>query len=62
MRIRECAGCVPELHPGCRFVQCCIERAIEHCGLCEAFPCAHLESFVSDDSPGCPSGYHVHNL
>ena len=58
----ECKGCIPEDHGDCRFVRCCTERRIEHCGLCADFPCAELAAFCPDDRPGCPTGYHIENL
>jgi hypothetical protein len=57
-----CAGCLPANHPDCRFVTCCLERGIEHCGLCEKFPCRDLREFVPDDRPGCEPGYHIEGL
>ena len=40
----ECRGCAYELgltrHGECAIFQCCVgERGLEHCGLCEKFPC-----------------------
>ena len=58
----ECSGCIPSLHPTCHFVQCCLERGIEHCGLCVEFPCQRLREFVPDDRPECPPGFHIENL
>jgi hypothetical protein len=58
----ECAGCVPEMHPECHFVRCCLAGKIEHCGYCGDFPCARLVEFRPDDRPGCPPGYHIGNL
>lgn len=57
-----CVGCVPESHADCRFVTCCLSKGIEHCGLCEDFPCRELAAFVPDDRPECPPGYHIANL
>lgn len=57
-----CTGCHPADHPDCHFIRCCLSRGIEHCGLCTVFPCSRLVSFVPDDSPGCPPGYHIANL
>ena len=57
-----CRGCVPQDHGNCYFVRCCLERDIEHCGLCVDFPCEKLSAFVPDDRPGCPAGYHIMNL
>gem|GEM_PF-1147868 len=58
----ECQGCAPEKHEDCHFVQCCLEREIEHCGFCSDFPCMRLIQFCPDDRPGCPQGYHIDNL
>ncbi|HVP93121.1 MAG TPA: DUF3795 domain-containing protein [Acidobacteriota bacterium] len=58
----KCYGCVPALHMDCYFVKCCMERRIEHCGLCEDFPCQKLQEFVPDDRPECPNGYHIESL
>jgi hypothetical protein len=58
----ECGGCVPADHMDCRFVACCLERGLEHCGLCEEFPCRRLREFVPDDRPGCEPGYHILEL
>jgi hypothetical protein len=57
-----CAGCIPSLLADCHFVKCGLEKRIEHCGLCDQFPCQKLIEFVPDDRPGCPPGYHVENL
>lgn len=58
----SCEGCVPEAHGECHFVGCCLSRGLEHCGLCEDFPCRELKDFVPDDRPECPQGYHIANL
>jgi len=58
----ECAGCVPDGHADCHFVNCCAEKQIQHCGLCGDFPCLYLIEFCPDDHPGCPPGYHIQNL
>lgn len=58
----RCGGCVASEHPDCHFVSCCLERGIEHCGLCEEFPCRKLREFVPDDRPGCEPGYHIKEL
>lgn len=58
----ECQGCSLEAKPECRFVVCCVNKRIEHCGQCESLPCAALAKFVPDDSEGCPPGYHIENL
>jgi hypothetical protein len=58
----ECAGCVPEDHTDCHFVKCCLDKGIEHCGLCGDFPCRKIKEFVPDDRPGCPAGYHIEEL
>jgi len=58
----DCLGCIPQDHEDCHFVRCCLDKAIEHCGLCEQFPCQKLSTFVPDDRPRCPPGYHIMNL
>jgi hypothetical protein len=58
----ECRGCVPEGHQDCHFVHCCLDKGIEHCGLCVEFPCQRLRTFVPDDRPESPPGYHIMNL
>lgn len=58
----KCSGCIPSLHMNCHFVKCCLNKGIEHCGFCEAFPCQKLSDFVPDDRPECPRGYHINNL
>jgi hypothetical protein len=55
----ECPGCVAADHMDCRFVRCCLEKGLEHCGGCAVFPCENLARFVPDDRPGCPPGYHI---
>jgi hypothetical protein len=59
---QDCRGCIPEEHQDCHFVRCCQRKKLEHCGFCEGLPCQELGSFVPDDRPGCPSGYHIMNL
>jgi hypothetical protein len=58
----RCNGCVASEHLDCFFVACCLERGIEHCGLCEEFPCRKLREFVPDDRPGYEPGYHIGDL
>ena len=58
----DCAGCIPADHMDCFFVKCCLEKNLEHCGLCEDFPCEKLSDFVPDDRPGCDPGYHMGEL
>ena len=58
----ECSGCIPEDHTDCFFVKCCMGKDLEHCGLCEGFPCQKLKDFVPDDRPGCEPGYHIEGL
>jgi len=58
----KCRGCLPQDHMDCYFVKCCLGKDIEHCGLCEEFPCKKLNDFVPDDRPECPKGYHLENL
>lgn len=58
----RCRGCTLDGHPECHFLQCTLSRAIEHCGLCDDFPCQALSEFVPDDHPDLPLGYHIENL
>ena len=58
----RCPGCIPCIHPDCYFVKCCIQKGIEHCGLCENLPCEKLSTFVPDDRKGCYAGYHIDEL
>ncbi len=58
----ECRGCEPSAHPDCHFINCCQEKFIQHCGLCDEFPCETLRNFVPDNGPKCPAGFHVENL
>lgn len=49
----ECRGCAYQLgstrHGECAIFQCCIgERGLEHCGLCEKFPCQRFLSSGPD--------------
>jgi hypothetical protein len=60
--LHTCAGCIPDHHQECYFVRCCQSKGIEHCGYCEDFPCQRLGTFVPDDRPECPPGYHIMNL
>jgi hypothetical protein len=58
----ECVGCIASGHRDCRFVSCCLDKGIGHCGFCADFPCEDLTRFVPDDSADCEPGYHVEAL
>ena len=57
MKIDElCAGCF-ELEEGnwagdCEIKACCEDKALEHCGLCPAFPCDLLRNTAFDEEEG----------
>lgn len=59
--LESCDGCGPD-QTDCYFINCLSLRFLEHCGECPDFPCARLSSFVPDDRPGYPAGYHIENL
>lgn len=58
----RCHGCTLDAHPECHFLQCTLARGVEHCGLCEDFPCQALASLVPDDRPDLPVAYHIECL
>ncbi len=40
-----CGGCkarVARMDGGCEQYRCCVERKLEHCGLCGDFPCERI--------------------
>lgn len=55
----KCKGCLPQDHPECFFIKCCLQREIEHCGCCSDFPCQKLADFVPDDNAKLPVKYHI---
>lgn len=57
----NCEGCGPK-KTDCYFINCLSLRFLEHCGECPEFPCQRLSSFVPDDRPGYPPGYHIESL
>lgn len=52
----NCAGCVhiekPFWGESCPVKSCCEEKGLEHCGLCEEFPCGLLNQFAYDEKQG----------
>lgn len=46
----------------CKIAVCCIEKSLEHCGFCEAFPCDNLQAFAYDKEHGDPEGSRIVNL
>ena len=51
----ECRGCAYQLgltkHGECAIFQCCIvEHGLEHCGLCDNFPCQIFSRSASQDA------------
>ena len=53
---KGCKGCVnidkPFWGENCPVKSCCESKALLHCGECEAFPCALLNSFAYDKEQG----------
>lgn len=51
-----CGGCVniekPFWGDNCPVKSCCESKKLEHCGLCEEFPCAQLNQFAYDKENG----------
>lgn len=51
-----CLGCrnisKPFWGESCPVKACCEGRGLEHCGLCEAFPCQLLHQFSYDEEQG----------
>jgi len=35
----------------CELYDCATEKGLEHCGLCEEFPCAKLQEWASGENP-----------
>lgn len=63
--IMKCPGCFnikkPYWGPNCAVKNCCEKKKLEHCGLCENFPCKQLHEFCYD--PATESeGTHIENL
>jgi len=47
----DCAGCINIENPfwgNCPVKDCCEEKDLKNCGLCEEFPCELLNSFSYD--------------
>lgn len=51
-----CKGCTQITKPfwgdACPMKNCCEEKNLDHCGLCEEFPCALLNQFAYDPKQG----------
>lgn len=51
-----CQGCVNIVKPfwgqSCAVKTCCEDKAINHCGVCEDFPCTLLKQFAYDEKQG----------
>ena len=53
---KECSGCIESggglsEREQCPIAACCIEKGLEHCGQCDAVPCAMLAQLASSDVP-----------
>lgn len=53
----KCRGCLEIAKPfwtdtGCPVKQCCEEKHLVHCGLCEDFPCSMLHDFAYSKDEG----------
>jgi len=52
---QNCKGC--KSNKGCIFwgecdlYKCCTSKKLEHCGLCEEFPCEMLKEWASGENP-----------
>ncbi len=54
-RFTDCKGCVNISSPfwgECALKKCCEEKNLSHCGECDEFACALLESFSYDEKEG----------
>ena len=48
-----CAGAAGAMFWGtCPIAVCCMDRELEHCGLCKDFPCRDLKAFAYDEEQG----------
>jgi len=60
-----CVGCVdmeaPPWGEACPVKDCCEKTGLEHCGLCDGFPCALLNSFAYHEEQG-DDGQRLENL
>ena len=52
----DCRGCTnidkPFWGEACPVKHCCESKRLEHCGLCQEFPCELLTAFSYDDEQG----------
>lgn len=46
------ATCGKAFYGECSLAKCAIEHEIEHCGLCDSFPCKLLNSYSYDEEYG----------
>ncbi len=66
-RIRVgCPGCKAAMghmsYGNCAVALCCIDKEIDHCGLCAEFPCELLNRFAFDKEHGDPEGTRIATL
>jgi len=48
----DCSGCKRQNVGGeCRIKDCAVSRDLDHCGLCQDFPCEQLSAFADDGIP-----------
>lgn len=61
----DCKGCRETygnpFHGECRLAMCAISQSVEHCGLCNLFPCNLLKEFSYDKEHG-DNGERIKNL
>jgi hypothetical protein len=52
----NCGGCIAITKPiwgeSCPVKDCCESKNLDHCGLCEDFPCEMLNQFAYDEEQG----------
>ena len=50
----KCPGCAGEgfsaVHPSCGVLSCCLRKDIDHCALCDAYPCKKYDGADLSDS------------
>ena len=55
MKCGDCIGCIDTDNPcwgECDIKKCCENKKLEHCGLCDNFPCDELVSMSYSESEG----------
>ena len=61
----NCPGCIEasgEVFWGtCALATCCVERGLQHCGMCSEFPCETLREYAYDEKQG-DDGQRIRNL